>query len=81
MDRFLKRKLTPTNDNDGGTSRDVRENIDAGTSRRDADATNANNTVQRSSRISRREVNFSFRMIRRNEEKFQITLAKNYKMR
>jgi hypothetical protein len=81
MDRFLKRKLTPTNDNDRGTSRDVRENIDARTSKRDADATNANNTVQRSSRISRREVYFSFCMIQRIEEKFQITLAKNYKMR
>jgi len=51
MDRFLKMKLTPTNDNDGGTSGDVREHIDGGTSRRDADTTNANNTAQRSSRI------------------------------
>jgi len=42
MDQFLKRKLTLTTDNDGGTSRDVREYIDGGTSRRDVDTTNAN---------------------------------------
>ena len=61
MERFFKRKLTPANDNenvDGGTSRDGRENIDRGTSRRDANATNTNNTTQRTSRISRHEVNF-----------------------
>jgi len=55
MERFLKRKLTPANDNenvDGGTSRDERKNIDRGTSRRDANATNTSNTAQRTSRIS-----------------------------
>jgi hypothetical protein len=60
MDRFLKRKLTLTNDNDGGTLGDVMENIDrgTGTSIRDANATNTNNIVQCPLRISRHEVNF-----------------------
>jgi hypothetical protein len=60
MDHFLKRKLTPASDNDGGTSGDVMENIDGGTgtSIRDANATNTNNIVQHPLRISRHEVNF-----------------------
>jgi hypothetical protein len=60
MDCFLKRKLTPASDNDGGTSGDVMENIDGrtGTSIRDANATNTNNIVQCPLRISRHEVNF-----------------------
>jgi hypothetical protein len=73
MERFLKRK-SPTCENDnpgGGTSRrDDSENTD-GTSRRDGsdifgggnsirdvNASNANRTTNRSSRISRHEVNF-----------------------
>ena len=63
MERFLKRKNPPTDGQnpDGGASRgDGDENPDAGTSRRDGRvvATNTNHTSLRSSRVSRREVNF-----------------------
>ena len=50
MERFLKRKLPLTDDND--------ENLDRGTSRRDGTAPNANHFTHLSSRVSRQEVNF-----------------------
>jgi len=64
LERFLKRRLTPTSDNEnleGGTSRrDDNDNpdIDGGTSRRGPNAPNTNCGTHHPLRIPRHEVNF-----------------------
>jgi len=52
LDRFLKRKSPPPNDNNENNEGDISR------TRRDGTASNTNHTSHRSSRISRQEVNF-----------------------
>jgi hypothetical protein len=49
LERFLKRKIPPANDND---------NLEGCTSRRDGNRSNTNRPIHCSSRVSRHEVNF-----------------------
>ena len=52
LDRFLKRKSPPPNDNNENNEGDISR------TRRDGTASNTNHTSHRSSQISRQEVNF-----------------------